>query len=94
MERACVDLAVRVVERVRSFRLGEILSAILGKLADAMRNPLQHLVRTEAKSLAVKLCQIAQRWGNKPAVQWAEDFSFIKYLTMVCINTPFGSGVG
>jgi hypothetical protein len=94
MERACVDLVVMVVGRVRSSRLQEMLALILSKLEDAMRNPMQHLMRTEAKSLALKLSQIAQQWGNKLAVQWAEDFGFIEYLTVTCINTPFGLGVG
>ncbi len=93
MERACIDLAALVVERVHSSRLQKMLASILSKLEDAMQNPMQHLVFTEAKSLALKLSQIAQHWGNRSAVHWVENFGFIRYLAATCVNSPFGLGV-
>ena len=86
MERACVDLVVKVVGRVRSSRLQEMLAPILSKLEDAMRNPVQHLMRTEARSLAVKLSRIAQQWGNRSAVGWAGNSGFIRFLAVSCLN--------
>jgi hypothetical protein len=86
IERACVDLVVKVVGRVRSSRLQEMLVSILSKLEDAMRNPMQHLMRTEAKSLASKLSQIAQRWGNESAVGWVKNTGFIRFLAISCLN--------
>jgi hypothetical protein len=86
VERACVDLVARVVERVRSIRLQEMLSSILGKLEDAMQNPVQRLMDAEASSLAVRLSQIAQQWGNGSAVGWAENSAFIRFLAVSCLN--------
>ena len=86
VERACIDLVVKVVGRVRSSRLQEMLASILSKLEDAMRNPMQHLMCTEAKSLALKLSQIAQRWGNESAVGWVKNTSFIRFLAISCLN--------
>jgi hypothetical protein len=86
MERACIDLVVRVVERVRSFRLEEMLSSILSKLEVALRNPVQHLMCTEARGLAVKLSRIAQQWGNRSAVGWAGNSGFIRFLAVSCLN--------
>lgn len=86
MERACVDLVAKVVERVRSIRLQEMLASILGKLEDAMRNPVQRLMDAEASSLAVRLSQIAQQWGNRSAVGWAGNSAFIRFLAISCLN--------
>jgi len=86
VERACIDLVVKVVGRVRSSRLQEMLASILNKLEDAMQNPLQHLMRTEAKSLASKLSQTAQKWGNESAIGWAKNSGFIRFLAISCLN--------
>ena len=87
VERACVDLVVKVVGRVRSSRLQEMLASILSKLEDAMRNPVQHLMCTEARSLALKLSHIAERWGNESAIRWVKDTSYIRFLAISLLNS-------
>jgi hypothetical protein len=94
VERACIDLVIRLVERVRSFLLGKIVSNVLKKLDEAMGSRVQRLMREIGGGLALKLSRIAQKWGNRLAVQWANDFGFMKYLTVTCINAPGGSGAG
>jgi hypothetical protein len=94
VERACIDLVIRLVERVRSYLLGKMVSSVLKKLDEAMESRVQRLMREIGGGLASELSQIAQDWGNQSAVQWADDSGFIKYLTVACINSPFGRRAG
>jgi len=88
VERACIDLVIKVVERVRSRLLQKVLSSILKKLEEAMESQVWRLMREIGDKLAQKLSQIAQKWGNKTATKWAQDLGFIQYLTITQINTP------
>jgi len=86
-ERACVDLAVMVVERVRSGLLRKVLFSVLKKLEESMESQVGCLMREVGGNLAKKLGRIAQAWGNGSAVNWAEDSGFIRYLTITYMNT-------
>jgi len=85
-ERACMWLAVRVVERVRSLLLAKVLTSIIRKLLSAMESRVLRAIREVGRPLAKKLSQIAQKWGNKPAVQWAHDLSFTQHLAVTYVN--------
>jgi len=87
-ERACVDLAIIVVERVRSRLLQRVLFSVLSKLEEAMESQVRRLMREIGDGLALKVSQIAQEWGNKSAVKWAKDTSFVQFLTITYMNTP------
>jgi hypothetical protein len=87
-ERACVDLAVMVVERVRSCLLSKILLSVLGKLEAALDNPVQRLVCEVGVNLALKLSQIAVKWGNESAVSWRTDCAFARFLAVCSLNVP------
>jgi len=87
-ERAYMGLAIRVVERVRSLLLAKVLTSILKKLLSAMESRVARIIREVGGPLAQKLSRIAQKWGNKPAVQWADDHGFIQYLAVNYMNTP------
>jgi hypothetical protein len=86
IERACIDLVIKVVERARSFSLKKMLSSMLKKLEEAMESPVRRLMREIGDSLAQRLSQIAQGWGNKSAVRWVKDSDFSKYLTITYMN--------
>ena len=88
VERACIDLVIKVVERVRSFSLKIALSSILSKLELALESPVQRLMREIGVDLVSKLSKIALEWGNKAAVQWAKDVGFKRYLTITHMNAP------
>jgi len=88
VERACVDLAIKVVERVRSRLLQKVLDSIIKKLEEAMESQVQRLMREMGGSLASKVSQIALEWGNKSAIHWVTDSGFIQYLTITYMNTP------
>lgn len=85
-ERAYIWLAVRVVERVRSLLLAKVLTSILRKLLFAMESRVVRTIREVGRPLAKKLSRIAQKWGNKPAVQWADDLGFIQHLAVTYVN--------
>lgn len=87
-ERSIVDLTIRCVDRVRSVKLAKIVTAIVIKLKLAMESTLKRLVRTVGRSMAQKLSQIAQGWGNPSAVWWAEDPGFFQFLAIVHMNMP------
>jgi hypothetical protein len=88
VERACVDLAIIVVERVRSRNLQKVLFSVTKKLEEAMEGRVRRLMRQVGQNLACKVSHIAQTWGNRAAIRWALDSAFIQYLTITCMNAP------
>jgi len=87
-ERAILSLTIRCVKRIKSPRLAEIVRAILSKLRDAMKGRVERIMETTGRQLAQKLSQVARSWGNRSAQGWAEDPNFMKYLTIMLMNTP------
>jgi len=88
VERACIDLVIKVVERVRSRLLIGVLSSVLRKLDAAMESQVLRLMREIGGKLASKMSRIAENWGNKSAVHWAKDTGFVQYLTINHMNAP------
>lgn len=86
LERASIDLTIKVVERVRSSVLTKILTSIVEKLSEAMESRVARMMRDVGSNLARKMSLIAQKWGNKSAVKWKTDFDFIQYLTVMSMN--------
>jgi len=86
VERACVDLVINVVERVRSRLLVKVLFSVLRKLDEAMESQVRRFVREVGVTLASKLSVIAQNWGNKSAKGWAQDAGFLQYLAVSHMN--------
>lgn len=87
-ERAIVDLTIRVVEKIRSSTLREMLMTISEKLMEAMISPVVKLTGTVGRPLARKIARLALSWANREAHKWVKDSSFIRYLTIMHINTP------
>jgi len=88
VERACVDLVIRVVERVRSRLLWRVLASVLGKLVEALESRVWRLVREIGGRLASRVSQIALGWGHGSAGEWASDAGFVRYLTVIYMNAP------
>jgi len=87
-ERAQVELTMRIVKRIRSLLLAEVVTSIVKKLLDAMKSKVECLMREIGQPLARKLSGIAQKWGNKSAHHWKEDPSFVRYLAVNYMNMP------
>jgi hypothetical protein len=81
-ERKLLELTMRVVKRIHSFLLANLVSKIIEKLYIAMESRVYRLIRTKGKDLAEKLANIAQAWGNKTAKFWATDQGFSQFLTV------------
>lgn len=92
-ERGCVDLAIRVVERVSSRLLRRVLSAVVEKLAEALESPVRRLMRNVGSSRALRLSRIAVSWGNRQASSWARDAGFVRYLAVMHMNAAGSSCV-
>lgn len=88
MERALVDLAIRVVFRVRSPVLHKALNSIVKKLIHAFDDKISRTIRTIGFPCAQKLSLLAQKWGNEPAQSWMFDQSFARFLAIMHINSP------
>ena len=88
IERALIDLTIRVVERVQSVLLAKLLASVVRKLLAAMEGEVTRLTRTMGRSLAQKLGEIARNWGNESASRWSNDEGFVRYLTITYLNTP------
>jgi len=82
VERAIINLTIECVEKVRSLKLERIISTIVNRLTNATTS-MEKLAKDIGRPLAQKLSRIAWNWGNKSAVQWAEDHIFIQYLTVM-----------
>ena len=77
---------IRVVDRPRSLKLIEALARIIVKVKKAMISPLRWLMEQVGRPLARRISIVALRWGNRSAVEWAEDEGFIRYLTIMDVN--------
>ena len=81
-----MDLAIEVVERVRSLVLARSLISVVKKLTDAMESKVARLMKTVGRQLAQRISQIAHGWRNKSASSWAVDSGFIQYLAVTQKN--------
>jgi hypothetical protein len=89
VERAVVDLTLKVVERVRSSVLKEALKSIASKVVEALKSrSFKERAMAIGRALAERIARVAERLGNKRAREWAEDPSFVMYLGVSWLNTP------
>ena len=86
LERGLVDLSLKVVRRIRSKILARAICSIVKKLLKALQSELKLQMHQIGVPLAEKISQIAQKWGNKTAREWASDLGFIQYLTLMRVN--------
>ncbi|MEM2314469.1 MAG: hypothetical protein QXN40_06880 [Candidatus Bathyarchaeia archaeon] len=87
LERGLVDFVIKAVDSPRSPRLIEALARIIVKVKKAMMSPVKRLMGHIGRPLAERISAIALRWGNKGAAEWAEDEGFIRYLTIINMNS-------
>jgi len=88
LERAQVDLTLRIVKNIRSPLLARVLDSIVDKLAAALESEVAKRVRSVGVVLARKLGEIAGRWGNALAQSWAQDEGFARFLAVMDLNSP------
>lgn len=88
LERAQVDLTVRVVRNLRSPLLARVLAVIIHKLSEALQSRVSLMVKSIGFPQAAKLSRIAQTWGNKSAKAWSQDLKFARFLAILNLNSP------
>lgn len=88
IDRALVDLTIRVASSVRSTTLAKNIIAVTRKLEGLLESRLLRAFRGVALQLAKKLSSVAQKLGHHSAKNWASDVSFIKFLAIMHINEP------
>jgi hypothetical protein len=87
LERASVELTIKVVDTVRSPTLVRMLLSVVAKLVDAMESPVARMMREVGSDLAREASRIAQQWGHRSANRWKADRRFIRYLAVMQLNT-------
>jgi len=87
-ERAQIELTVKVVKRVRSLLLTEVLSSLMTRLLKALEGKVERLTREVGQHLAKRISLIARSWGHVSAFLWKVEHNFIRYLTIMYMNTP------
>jgi hypothetical protein len=88
IDRALVDLTIRVAGSIRSTTLARNILAVIRKLDGLLESRLLRAFRGVAHQLAQKLSLMAQKWGNTSAKSWASDVSFVTFLAVMHINEP------
>ena len=87
VERCILRLTSRIVNRVESEVLGVVLVGIVKKLKDAMESKFVKKMQGSSLVRAKEVADQAVEWGYRAAREWASDVGFIRYLTLVDINT-------
>jgi hypothetical protein len=88
IDRALVDLTIKVASSIRSVTLAKNLLSVTRKLEGFLKSSLSWAFREVGLPLAQKLSLVAQKWGNTSAESWPSDVSFIKFLAVMHINEP------
>ncbi|MFH0896934.1 MAG: hypothetical protein V1850_02650 [Candidatus Bathyarchaeota archaeon] len=85
-ERGIVDLTVRCLDQVRNARLALIIGRIMCKVLKAFRSGFLAGAERVGYDLAVKISDLAQKWGCIAASEWKRDLGFIRYLGVNRVN--------
>lgn len=83
IERRIVNLAIRVVDKVKSILLGVELVKILKKLRKALKSGFVRRMETSGITRAREISVQAIKWGYGVAREWASDYCFIRYVTLL-----------
>lgn len=87
IERIQFDLTIKVVDVVKNAVLLKVLNAIIKKLFEAMKSHVTRLMEEVGVNLARRISEIGVMLGCKSAKSWANDQKFIKFLTIMYMNT-------
>lgn len=93
VERGIVSLTVRLVERVESLVLGVELVKIVKKIRDSLKSRFANRMEVYGFQRVRELASRAVKWGHETSEEWISDLGFIKYVTMMDMNTPSGWGL-
>jgi hypothetical protein len=88
IDRALIDLTIKVASTIRSATLAKSILALARKLEGIMESSFSRVIREVGFPLAQKISSLAQKWGSTSAKIWASDSSFARFLAVMHINVP------
>src|SRR4030067_3020093 len=88
IDRALIDLTIKVASTVRSATLARSILALARKLEGIMESGFSRALRGVGFQRAQKLSLVAQKWGNLSANEWSSDQSFVRFLAVLSLNEP------
>jgi alkylhydroperoxidase/carboxymuconolactone decarboxylase family protein YurZ len=86
LDRALINLAIKVAYKVRSQKLAEALLNVINKVKEAVGNSVSQAIYMFGFPIARKLGLLAKKWGNPFAESWMSDVSFARFLAIMHIN--------
>ena len=86
IDRVLVDLTIKVACNVRSIILAKSILIVTRKLQELLESKFSRTIRNIGFPMARNLSEFAQKWGNSSAIKWANDKSFVRYLTIMTLN--------
>jgi hypothetical protein len=86
IDRVLFDLTIKVATNVRSTTLAKSLLSITGKLQNLFVSKLSQTINGVGFPLALKISELAQKWGNNSAREWADDLGVARYLALMKLN--------
>lgn len=86
IDRALVNLTIKVTENIRSFSLAKSIFAVVDKLDGLLESRFLQSLKLVGRQLAEKISLIAKKWGNASAKLWATDLSFAFFLGLMNTN--------
>jgi len=90
LDRALLVLTSRTVDVVRSVTLGIVIVKILAKLKKASKSSFVRYMECFGVMEAKKIAAQAIAFGRSEAESWAHDMGFVRFLTVMKINSPMG----
>lgn len=81
------------MDKVRSVALGVEIVKILAKLKEALKSRFVRHMESYGVEEARKIARQSAALGNERAEEWAHNYSFIRYLTLMDLNRPTGWGI-
>ena len=91
-ERSAVELTIRCVERIESWRLALVIGRIVCKVLRAFRSRFLERVKVIGYDLAERVSSIAVGWGYTEAEEWKQDAHFVRFLGANAVNSPSDRG--
>ena len=88
LDRAFLDLTIKVADVVRSSFLAGRLLEVLDKLAGFLESKFSRALREVGFPLAKRLSLIARGWGYAAAESWDGDVLFARFLAVMHLNNP------
>jgi len=88
IDRALIDLTIKVTSNVRSVILAKSILSITRKLEGLLESKFVRAIREIGFPLAYKLSLFAQKWGNNAAKSWVSDVRFARFLAAMNLNEP------